>query len=486
MKTALRGSLVGLALLFLVLTVRALRLPPTQLRAAPVHDVEVDAMGAAGRLAGALRFETVSHQDAAQVDAAAFAGLRDYLEQAFPRAHARLQREVVADRSLVFTWSGSEPALLPVLLLSHLDVVPVEPGSEAAWQQPPFGGVIEGGFVWGRGALDDKAGVVGILEAIEVLLARDVSPRRTLVLAFGHDEEAGGRGAQAVAARLKAAGRRFEFVLDEGMAILDGLVPGVTRPVALVGIAEKGYATLRLQAQASGGHSSMPPSDSAIGILSRAIVRLEARPMPVRFDHLAEQRLMTLAPELSFPRRLVLANLWLFRPLVVRALASTPATSAMLRTTTAVTMLSAGVKENVLPSRASALVNFRILPGDTIAGVLGHVRRAISDPRVEIALAGEHSAEPSPISSTQTPGFEAIARAVREVSPEAVVAPGLVLGATDARHYQALSDCVYRFLPVRLGPDDVARVHGSNERIAIEDYRRAVRIYIQLLRRAVL
>lgn len=483
MSRALRVLLAGLALLLVVLCVRALRQTPNQLRVTPVHDVEVDAMRAAERLAGALRFPTVSHQAAGQLDAAAFSGLRAYLEQVFPRVHAKLQRELVAEQSLLYTWSGSDPALAPVLLLSHLDVVPVEPGTESTWQHPPFGGVIEGGFVWGRGAIDDKAGVVGILEAIEILLARDVSPRRTLVLAFGHDEEAGGRGAQAIAARLAAAELRFEFVLDEGMAILDGLVPGAARPVAVVGVGEKGYATVKLEARASGGHSSMPPFDTAIGILSRAIARLEARPMPPRFDRLAEQRLTALAPEMSFPRRLVLANLWLFRPLVVRALASTPATNALLRTTTAPTMLSAGVKENVLPERASALVNFRILPGDSIAGVLDHVRRTLADPRVEVSLTGDHSGEPSPISSTQTLGFDAIARAVREVSPETIVVPGLVLGATDARHYQKLSSAVYRFLPVCLGPDDLPRVHGANERVAIENYRRAARIYIQLLRR---
>ena len=230
----------------------------------------------------------------------------------------------------------------------------------------------------------------------------------------------------------------------------------------------------------------MPPADTAIGLLSRAIVRLESRPLPARFAGPPEQLFAALGPELPFPQRLVFANLWLFEPLLLRALAARPAVNALLRTTTAPTLIGGGVKENVLPSRAYAVVNFRIRPGDSVDGVLDHVRRTLADLRVKFALVGDTRSEPSPVSRTDTTGFEAIARAVREVAPEAVVAPGLVLGATDARHYEALSAAVYRFLPVRMTEEDLPRVHGSNERLAVEDYRRAVRIYIQLLRHAAL
>jgi carboxypeptidase PM20D1 len=484
MRRALAGALAALLLLGGVLAVRALRLRSRQLQVPPVHDVEVDGAAAAGRLAGAIRFATVSSLEPAGPDGSAFDGLHAYLEQAFPLVHARLPRERVGGHGLLFTWAGSDAALAPALLLAHQDVVPVEPGSEGAWQQPPFSGAIADGFVWGRGSLDDKAGLLGILEAVEILLAREVRPRRTVVLAFGHDEEVGGgQGARALAERLRAAGLRFEFVLDEGLAIVEGVLPGVAQPLALVGVAEKGYANVRLVVTAAGGHSSLPPRDTAIGLLGRAVARLEARPLPARIEGVPAEFLEALAPELPFGQRLLLANLWLSRPLVTHLLASAPNTSALLRTTTAPTLISGGVRENVLPQRAEALVNFRIRPGDSVAGVLQHVRDAVGDERVEVSLAGEHSSEPSPVSSAAGAGFEAIARAVREVEPRALVAPSLVLGATDARHYQALSPAVYRFLPVRLGPDDLPRVHGTNERIAIEDYRRAVRVYVQLLRR---
>jgi carboxypeptidase PM20D1 len=483
-KKALVALGVGLFLLGAVLGVRALRLRSSQLRVAPVHDVEVDGARAAERLAGALRFPTISSQDEDRIDSTAFDGLSQYLEQAFPLVHARLPRERVGDHSLLFTWSGSDASLPPLLLLAHLDVVPVEPGTEAAWEHAPFAGEIAAGFVWGRGALDDKAGVVGILEAVEILLAREVRPRRTVVLAFGHDEEVGGaRGARAVATRLQAAGLRFEFVLDEGLAIVEGIVPGLEQPAALIGVAEKGYASVRLLARAAGGHSSMPPRATAIGVLNRALARLESHPLPARFDGVPAALFGALAPELPFGQRLVLANLWLFRPLLLHRLAAEPTTGALLRTTGVPTMLSAGIKENVVPERAEALVNFRIRPGDSLASVLEHVRRTVEDARVEVSLVGQGS-EPSPVSSAATPGYEAIARAVREVEPRALVAPSLVLGGTDARHYQALSPAVYRFLPALLRPDDLPRVHGTNERIGVEDYRRVVRFYLQLLRHA--
>jgi carboxypeptidase PM20D1 len=483
-RRALAALGAGALVLGAVLAVRALRLRSSQLRVAPVHDLEVDGARAAERLAGALRFETVSSLDADRTDSAAFEGLSRYLEQSFPLVHARLQRERVGDHSLLFTWSGSDAALPPLLLLAHQDVVPVEPGTEGAWEHAPFAGEIAAGFVWGRGALDDKAGVVGILEAVEILLEREVRPRRTVVLAFGHDEEVGGaRGAQALAARLQAAGLRFEFILDEGLAIVEGIIPGLDQPVALIGVAEKGYASVRLLAQAAGGHSSMPPRATAIGALNRALARLASHPLPARFDGVPAALFAALAPELRFGERLALSNLWLFRPLLLHRLAAEPTTDALVRTTAVPTMLSAGVKENVVPERAEALVNFRIRPGDSVAGVLEHVRRTVGDARVEVSLAGPGS-EPSPVSSAATPGYEAIARAVREVEPRALVAPGLVLGGTDARHYQALSSAVYRFLPALLRPDDLPRVHGTNERIGVEDYRRVVRFYLQLLRRA--
>ena len=475
--------LAGAAVLLLagVMLVRTLRyvpdasVPPAAVRTAIAQE-------ARERLAGSIRFPTISHADAALLDGAAFQALHAYLASAFPRVHAHLGREVVGTHSLLYTWRGSHASLAPILLLGHLDVVPVEAGTEGKWEQPPFAGRIAGGFIWGRGAIDNKATVLGTLEAVEMLLAAGFRPARTVHLAFGHDEEVGGtRGAKEIAALLKRRGVTLDMVLDEGGVIGEGILPGISAPVALVGIAEKGFVTVELSARLAGGHSSLPPPQSAIGIVSAAIARLEAAPMPARLDGPARQLFERVGPSFPFAQRAVFANLWLTRPLVLRTLASSPATNAMIRTTTAVTVFHAGSKDNVLPSSARAVVNFRIHPGDTIAGVVDHVRRAINDDRLEVRIGGAFSAEPSAVSSTESPAFRTIERAIRSINPDAIVAPYLVVVATDARYYTGLSGSVFRLIPVRLTSQDLDRMHGTDERIAIGHYEDVIRTYRQLI-----
>jgi carboxypeptidase PM20D1 len=482
LRRALRWIVLGLAALFAVVAVRTATFRSRQAPAQPAPELEAAPEHLAGHLAGALRFRTVSHQDASRLDADAFLGLHRYLEQTFPRVHSTLSREAVSGYSLLYTWPGSEPALNPILLLGHIDVVPVE--GEAQWTEPPFEGRIAGGYIWGRGAWDDKATVLGLLDAVELLLAEGHRPRRTVLLAFGHDEEAGGvAGAAVLAGLLRERGVQPEFVLDEGLTITRGMVPGLAAPAALIGVAEKGYLSVELSVQAEGGHSSVPPPSTAIGVLARAVRALEERPMPGRLEGVARQTFEFLGPEMALPHRAAFANLWLSGPLVRRLLAASPGSNAVLRTTTAVTLIQGGVKENVLPGSARAVVNFRILPGDSIAAVLQHVRSTAADPQVAVApLPG--GSEPSPVSSPEAPAFALVQRAVRQVLPEAVVAPSLVVGATDARHYQALSPNVYRFMPVLVGREDLARFHGKDERISLEDYARCVRFYRQLFRNA--
>ncbi|HEX5759463.1 MAG TPA: M20/M25/M40 family metallo-hydrolase, partial [Thermoanaerobaculia bacterium] len=308
---------------------------------------------------------------------------------------------------------------------------------------------------------------------------------RTVHLAYGHDEEVGGRrGARAIAALLERRGARLEMVLDEGGVIGEGILPGIAAPVALVGIAEKGFVSVELSARTAGGHSSLPPRQSAIGILSAAIARLEENPMPARLEGPTRRLFGRVGRELPFARRAVFANLWLTRPLVLRTLEGSPATNAMVRTTTAATVFRAGTKDNVLPSHGRAVVNFRILPGDSIAGVVEHVRRVVGDPRVEVRTVGAFSAEPSAVSSSESASFRRLERTIRGVHPGVVVAPYLVVVVTDARYYAGLSRDVYRFLPLRLTARDLARMHGTDERVAVPDYEDAVRTYRQLVVRA--
>jgi carboxypeptidase PM20D1 len=361
-------------------------------------------------------------------------------------------------------------------------VVPVEPGTEKAWTWPPFDGKIDGGYLWGRGSLDDKASLVAICEAVERLLGDGFKPKGTIYIAFGADEETSGAdGAVKTVELLKARGVALDWILDEGMAPTEGLVPGMDKMVASVAVAEKGYLTLELTAKGAGGHSSMPPPHSAAGALAHAVARLEDNPMPPVTGELMRRYFHYLGPEMSFGKRLVFANLWLFAPLVRSQLAKTPPGDAFQRTTTAVTMLDSGVKDNVLPQSAKATVNFRIYPGDTQAQVIGHVRKVIANDGISIAPGGGLRSEPSSISSSDTPGFESLHRTIRAIFPGAVVAPSVMLGATDARHYAPITKDTYRFMPWVLRPGDPPRIHGTDERIATSDYLRGVRFYHALL-----
>lgn len=472
---------LGVLALAAVLLVRAALFRSEAAAVAPIAEAPLDRAAIAERLAAAIRCETVSWPDAARRNEEAFRALERHLERSFPRVHATLARESVGGLSFLYTWRGREAASSAVLLMAHEDVVPVEPGSEARWTHPPFSGKIADGFVWGRGSMDDKGSALAIFEAVEMLLAQGFAPRRTILFALGHDEETGGAdGNRRIAALLAERRVEIEWVLDEGLCVTRGIIPGLERPIALIGTAEKGAVSAELVVEGAGGHSSAPPRETAAGIVAAAVARLEADPFPARFD-LARPLCEAIGPELPFSGRIVLANLWLFSPLVERALARKPATDALIRTTTAPTMLEASPKENVLPQRARAVVNFRILPGDTADAVLGRVRRTVADARVEVRALDGMKSEPSRRSNAHSRGYRAIERTIREVLPGAVVAPSIVIGGTDSRHYEGIAADVYRFVPITIGPEDVARFHGTNERISIEDFERCVRFYRRLL-----
>jgi len=487
MKRALGILALALLVFAAVLLVRAATLRSVQLTVPPAPRIELaDPAAIVERLAAAIRIPTISHQDPSQDDPAAFQEFRDHLERSFPMLHATLKREIVNERSLVYTWAGRDPSKAGVILMAHQDVVPVEPGTEANWQQPPFSGAIADGFIWGRGTIDTKGKLLATFEAVEALLRDGFQPTRTVYLVSGHDEEVGGRnGALVIAKRWEADGTRFEWVLDEGGAIGQGLFPGVAAPAAMIGIVEKGYVTLSLTASAEGGHSSMPSPHTAIGILAAAIERVEAHPLPASLQGAMRQFLGALGPEMEFPLRFVVANSDLLEPLLLRTLGASPSSNATIRTTTAVTMVQGGIKENVLPTSARAIVNFRILPGDSVQGVTEYVRRVIDDPRVAVALLeGSYSRDPSPESRTDSEPFALLTRTIRETHPDTIVAPNLVLGGTDARYFHSLSENVYRFGPLHMGPDDLKRAHGTNERIGVDDYLDSVRFYIRLLQNA--
>jgi carboxypeptidase PM20D1 len=476
------GAGAAVALFAVVCVVRATRLEPYRIETPPPDSSIARAAITVDRFRAALRFPTVSTQDSAQFDPAPFLGLHEWVAGAFPNVSRRLTREVVGGYSLLYTWTGSDTTLDPILLMGHLDVVPVERGTESKWTHPPFAGVVADSFVWGRGALDDKTSVIAILEAVEWLISQGFEPRRTVYLAFGHDEELGGSsGAGQLAAVLQARAGRLAFLVDEGGVIAQGLMPGVDRPIALIGVVEKGSIGVHLTVEQTGGHSSMPPRHTAVGILSRAITRLEDNPMPARLTPVVEEMLLRVAPEMPLTLRIPLANLWAFRPLIVRALLKSDQIGASLRTTTAATMVSGSPKENVLPIVARGLVNFRILPGDSPEMVLDHVRRTVGDTTVHVEGRGR---EASPVADYRAPEFMVLEKTIGQLFPRAVPVPFLMIGGTDTRHYEGLTRNVYRFNPIVATTELVSGAHGTNERVRAEDFVRAARFYAQLIRNA--
>ena len=487
-KRILLSLLAFLLLLAAAVAVNTMRQGSRQLEVKPVVPVAVDAHAAMGRLAAAIRLRTVASQTDPAENAQEFRKLHAQLEQQFPRIHAALKRELVGEgegaNTLLFTWTGSDPAARPVALLTHQDVVPIAPGTEAAWGQPPFGGVVADGFLWGRGTWDNKGNLFAQMEAVEMLLAAGFRPRQTIFFVMGHDEELGGlRGAASVARLFKSRGVRLEWLLDEGLLITQGLLAGLDQPAALVGVAEKGSATLLLTLNTAPGHSSMPPPQTAIGMMSAALARIENHPLPADISGAARQMFDALAPEMQGLNRVLLSNLWLFAPVVRSQLEKSPSANAMLRTTAALTIVQAGNRENVLPGTATAAVNFRLLPGDTGASVTHHQRRTLANDAIQIRPY-EGNTEPSPVSSTQAPGYAFINRTVRELFPGTVVAPGLYIAASDSRHFLDIADNVYRFSPLRARPQDLQRFHGTDERVSIANYVELIQFYHQLLRNA--
>lgn len=444
----------------------------------------VDGQAFLDHLAAAVRIPTVSYEDRDRNDPDDILALQAFLRDTFPltlQKHCKV--EAVNKLSLLITREGTDPELDPILLMAHLDTVPVEEGTDDDWEVDPFSGEIVDGELWGRGTLDDKGPLIAVMEAVEHLLGSGFEPTRTLMLAFGHDEEIGGlEGAKQIAELLRERGVRPWFVVDEGGWVVDEVAPLTSEPVALVATAEKGYLDLQLTAVGRSGHSSSPPRSTAIGTLSDGIRRLEKNPLPAHVEVL-EPQFDALADRLDRRLRPFLTNLRVFGPLVSRVLGRLPQLDPSIRTTTAVTMISGGEKPNVLPRHASAVVNFRILPGDTIESVIAHVERIVG-PDIAVAAYGEHRQEPTNPSSIDSDAWRVLERSIRETFPDAAVAPWIMYGGTDSRYFRDIAGSVYGFNGFTGDRDLLGRFHGVGERIRTSDAEQAVSFFCRLIRNA--
>lgn len=472
-----------MVLVLAVMTIRAMLTP----RVGPPGSLDGSRLeayaGVEQKLSALVRMPTVSRFDASEEDGSAFEHLIDAVPDLFPLVRDRLLRVEAGDRALVYEWPGSDPSVAPVILTAHFDVVPA--GDESLWHRPPFSGDIADGYVHGRGTQDVKIMMVCALEAAERLLKSGYVPKRTIWFAFGGDEEIGGeRGAASIAAMLKARGVRASFLLDEGGFVSQGMLSFADRPLALVGVAEKGYVDVAITASGAGGHASMPPRHTAAGLVSRAVALCEARPFPARITATLARFLANLSPYTPFAYRLLFRNLGLTAPLVKAAFSMSPTTNALIRTSQAATMLSGSDKENVLPEKSRAIINVRVLPGDTVAAAVARLDTiaARAGAKAGYAHVG-HAVEPLPEAPVDHEGYRAIDSCIHEVFPEAGVVPFMFTAGTDTKHYIDVAEALYRFEPVTQAPADLACIHAANERISVDNVRRCCLFYETLMRR---
>jgi carboxypeptidase PM20D1 len=450
--------------------------------ASGITEININEQQAVQRFSQALTIPTVSYDDRSNFDAAAFTRFREFLATAYPLVHQNAALTVVNDYSLVYHLPGSDPSLQPVLYMGHMDVVPVEEITRDEWTHPPFSGTVADGVVWGRGSVDDKFTVIALLEAMELLLSENVRPQRSIYLAFGHDEEVGGfDGAANVAKYFKDRGITFDYVMDEGGVVVEGMMEGLDRPLAVIGVSEKGFVNLVLTVNAPGGHSSQPPPQTAVGILARAIVKVEDHPFPADMDY-TYMTFEAIGAEMPFSARLAMGNLWLLSPLVKNVMLKDKDDAAALRTTTAATMVTGSPKSNILPTRATAVINFRIFPGETVETVKQRVIELIDDDRVDVST--ELATDPSPVSPVDSRGYELIAKTIRGMDENILVAPYMVRGGTDAKYFYAVSPNVYRFMMLRVDPDTIRYIHGIDEHVSVDDYFQAIRFYYHLVRQS--
>lgn len=479
MKKILLAFLVLIVLFAAYLLFNTFTFTSNQLQVQAVEKIATP-KGAVDRFVKAIAIRTVSFENESDFDSTQFRLFNQFLVENYPLADSLLDHQTFNEFSHLYKWTGNDETLEPIILASHIDVVPI--ASLRKWTVHPFTEGIKKDTIYGRGTMDDKFGVIGIMEAVEQLLAGGHQPKRTVYLAFGHDEEVSGhRGAETIVNHLHEKGVKAALVLDEGQSIVQRMIPGLSQQVALVGIAEKGYASLELRVDLAGGHSSMPAKETAIDVLANAVHKVKNNPMPAQLTPALAGFMDKLGPEMDFQTKLFFANKNIFSPLILSAYESAGgAANASIRTTTSPTIFEAGIKANIIPTSARAVVNFRILPGETVDDIIAHIKAIVADERVKITVEGIPN-NASPVSPMEGIGYETIDKSIKEIFPNLLTAPSLVIAATDARYYYKISSNVYRFMPNYINPENLACFHGIDERVSVSEFENGIRFYRQVI-----
>jgi carboxypeptidase PM20D1 len=432
---------------------------------------------AAKRFSEALKIKTISNDEFTPFDTTAFLQLKSLMEKSFPLVHKNLKRFIINDFGYIYQWDGKNKTIDPYVFLAHQDVVPVEEAAVDSWTYPAFSGTIAKDTIWGRGAVDDKGTLMAILEAAEKLLGENIIPERTVYFCFGHDEETSGRlGAGSIVKWFKEKEIRPALVLDEGLEIIHKNYISFQKPVALIGVGEKGYASFEITATKPGGHSAAPENETAINILVNALKRINDNPMPARLTYPIKEFLQQIKYQLPGKMRFAISNLWLFKKKLLREMSKNNGTNSLIRTTMVTTILKSGMKDNVIPSFATATINCRIIPGETVADVETYLLKQIGDDRITLKKVGDYW-DAAPQTSIGSQSYKTIDSLVKKMMPDVLTAPLFVVGTTDARYFRSISDGVINFIPVI----DSKGMHGIDERRSLKDYFNLIHFFQQLM-----
>jgi carboxypeptidase PM20D1 len=472
-----------LAAIIVTIVVRAVRHNPIEDIYEPLKDdTEVNAQDVALKLSEVIKLKTISHSNYSEFNFEEFEKFKDRLKVQFPLVHSVMELETVNGYSLVYKWNGSDKNMMPGLFMAHIDVVPIEEGTEGNWTHDAFSGAIVDGYVWGRGTMDIKLQIITMLEAGEKLIEKGFQPKRTIYFAFGHDEETdGSNGARMIVDMFIKRDIKFEFVMDEGGCINKGSFPGVKKPVAFMGVGEKGYLNVRVDIKGVGGHASTPPANSSLGLAAKAICRLEKKKMKLKLVVPVKNMIESLSRHMSLGGKILLANLWLFKPVFTGIFSKAGTTGeALLRTTIAPTMALGSMEPNVLPQVSSFTVNCRILQTDASSDVIKHIAGACKG--MDFTTTILRHEEPSVISSCENEFFKLAAGAVRGLSEEIAIVPYLMVAGTDSIKFQEITNDTIRFTPFTIDASDMKRIHGTDERISIENIGDCVRYYCALFK----
>ncbi|HZJ78044.1 MAG TPA: M20/M25/M40 family metallo-hydrolase [Clostridia bacterium] len=478
------GILILLGVFIIITLIRAAFFTPQKRTIPKIKEEKVDTQRVAKHLSGAIQIPTVSYPEHERVDWSQFERFHKYLEDSYPLIHKTLKKELIDKASLLYRWKGKNSKLEPIALLSHQDVVPVSKGTEDDWKHPAFSGHNDGEFIWGRGALDMKNHLICVMEAIETLIEEGFEPERDVYLCFGHDEEvvaSQSSGAKSIMETLKSRGVKLDSVIDEGGAILPVNIKGIiSKNLAGIGIAEKGYADFEISLNSKGGHSSQPPKHTAIGEMADVVKDLENHQFKAKMMPFATEMFLNIGRNVSYPARIVTCNIKLLKPLIKLIMTKIPPAACLVRTTTAVTMSQGSPAANVLPQIVSVTANFRMMPGTTTADVEKHIKKVVKNKNIKVKML--KSKEASCFSPTHGRAFDVIEQLCIAENPDNIIAPYLVMGGTDASFYEPICDNIYRFAPFHVTTSLLLCTHATNERVPVETLKDGVAFFKRYVR----